>query len=134
MDTIIKQFCSLNALGKPLSASWVQIRHALKEIQQDYISLNDFLLLCQDFGINDEATARIVSQTLHNLGVLIHFQYDFGLDNLVILNHEWCLDAVFKVLNEKILQKNHGKFHQKALKEIWSREKYRDKQLELLQL
>lgn len=75
-----------------------------------------------------------LSNYLHDLGVCLHFQDDPILNNTVILKPKWGTDAVYKVLDNKQVINNSGKFTWQDLQNIWQEEQYATKQGELLQL
>lgn len=131
------QYClaSLGHVGEKLPAKWVNIRKRLESIDKNYISINDFYDICAEEEILEESQVRFISQYLHDLGVILHFQNDVLLDNIIILNPEWATHAVYKVLDsEKVIQQK-GSFNIKDLGLIWSDEKYpKDKHPELLNL
>ncbi len=71
---------------------------------------------------------------MHDLGVCLHFQDSPLLRNTVILKPEWGTDAVYKVLDDKQVINNLGRFTSEDLNNIWSDEQYTFKQAELLEL
>jgi hypothetical protein len=75
-----------------------------------------------------------LSDHLHNLGVILHFQKDWVLYHTVILKPEWGTDAVYKVLDNERVIANQGRFSQGDLENIWSSREYLGKHHELLQL
>jgi internalin A len=114
---------------------WVDIRNILEEqaINKDFISYNDYLQICERFGLTKER-ADFLSQFLNDLGVIIHHQKDMLLKQTVIINTEWGIDGVYKVLDSAVVIEKNGFFTKGIAETIWNDEKYKDKQAELLQL
>ena len=69
-----------------------------------------------------ERDANSLSEHLHELGVILHFQKDLFLRYMIILKPEWCTDAVYKVFNSETLRKQRGILHENDLVDIWKEE------------
>ena len=134
-DNIQYYLSTLNHVGEKLPSKWVNVRKTLESESKNYISLKDFFIICNDEGILEESQMRFVSQYLHDLGVILHFQNDINLDNIVILNPEWATHAVYKVLDSEKVIENKGSFDIKDLGKIWKDDLYpKEKHPELLNL
>ncbi|HAC62039.1 MAG TPA: GTPase, partial [Cyanothece sp. UBA12306] len=131
---------TLDHIGTTLPKTWTQIRHKLeailKEKQKNYISLNEYLAICQENGVNNQKDALQISQFLHDVGVILHFQdsLESPLYKTVILKPEWGTDAVYKVLDNPQVVENLGKFTTTDLANIWSDPEYGEMLPELLDL
>jgi internalin A len=75
-----------------------------------------------------------LAEFLHDLGVCLHFNKDALLKNVLILKPRWGTDAVYKVLDNKKVITEFGRFKKQELSEIWSAPEYSDMVDELLQL
>lgn len=134
-DNIQYYLSTLNHVGEKLPAKWVNVRNTLENESKNYISLKDFFKICNNEGILEESQIRFVSQYLHDLGVILHFQNDITLDNIVILNPEWATHAVYKVLDSEKVIENQGAFDIKDLGAIWKDSLYpKEKHPDLLNL
>ncbi|MGK7931113.1 MAG: COR domain-containing protein [Microcystaceae cyanobacterium] len=78
----------------------------------------------------------ILSQYLHDIGVILHFQDDIKspLYKTIILNPEWGTDAVYKILDNPTVKDKLGQFNDTNINQIWSDAQYNNMQGELLQL
>ncbi|MEZ5357378.1 MAG: COR domain-containing protein [Candidatus Zixiibacteriota bacterium] len=122
-------------VGKnPLPKKWVQIRIDLEKDNRDYISLTEYFDLCLKYKIKDRHKALFISQFLHDLGVLLHFQDNLILENTLILNTKWATEAVYYVLLDSSIAAKGGKFDNSDLARVWGDAHYAEKQGELLQL
>jgi internalin A len=110
------------------------VRETLENDTRNYISLDEYLSICQENGFDRLEDKLQLSGYLHDLGVCLHFQDDPLLKKTVILNPTWGTDAVYKVLDNPGVISNMGKFNRVDLKKIWNEEKYINMQDELLQL
>ncbi len=122
--------------GKSSRHTGNQVRDASAKIKSPYISWKQFKAVCikQEIPANDEQQMEIVAQTLHNLGNLLWYPQVFGMRNWVILNPQWCLDAMYKVLDSTPVDKAGGHFDRKFLEEMWHEESYAELTLQLEQL
>lgn len=111
-------------IGDPLPRLWIPIREALFERrrQQPHITFAAFADICScdrdGRSLSDEADQRLLSTYLHRLGVMLHYQDDLYLDDFVILRPQWAVDAVYSILKDKQVQKNHGRFTVEDLRKL----------------
>ena len=134
LSSIKYHLTKLPHLGSALPKTWKRVREALEQDERNYISLEEYLAICQGNGFTQLKDKLQLSGYLHDLGVCLHFQDSPLLRNTVILKPEWGTDAVYKVLDDKQVINNLGRFTTKDLDNIWSDEQYLFKQAELLEL
>jgi hypothetical protein len=133
--TSLKHYISnLPHVGTELPKTWVKVREALEQEQRSYISLDEYLQICQDNGFSRLKDKLQLSDYLHDLGVCLHFQKDELLMKTVILKPTWGTDAVYKVLRNPQVSQNLGKFTREDLATIWHEDKYVTMRPELLRL
>ncbi|WP_143288141.1 COR domain-containing protein, partial [Calothrix rhizosoleniae] len=125
---------SLSHIGSELPKTWVRVKETLESDPRDYISLEEYLEICQKNGFTQRQDKLQLSDYLHDLGVCLHFQDDPILNNTVILKPEWGTYAVYRVLDDTQVITNRGEFTWNELTNIWQEEKYAAKQGELLRL
>ena len=128
--------CGLPHVGDAVPKPWVKVREDVAELaqQQPYISDQDFWDLCAEHGIEDTLKQQDLSEYFHDLGVFLHFQEEVKLRQTVVLRNEWVTDAVYKVIDNETVKKNHGRFTLAQAYDIWHQDTYRGKQPELLAL
>jgi hypothetical protein len=133
--TEIKHYLSrLPHIGTALPKTWVKVREALENTPHNYISLDEYLVICQQHGFSQLKDKLQLSGYLHDLGVCLHFQDDPLLKKTVILKPHWGTAAVYRVLDNKTVVNNLGHFSRADLKHIWHEPEYIEMQDELLQL
>ena len=131
----IKHYISnLPHVGAGLPKTWVKVRETLEDDPRNYISFDEYLDICEQNNFTQLKDKLQLSGYLHDLGVCLHFQEDPLLKNTVILKTEWGTDAVYKVLDNKTVIRNLGRFTRADLANIWHEEKYANMHDELLQL
>jgi len=121
-------------IGSPLPKTWVKVREALEKDSHNHISLDEYLNICQQNGFTELKDNLQLSGYLHDLGVCLHFQEDPLLKKIVILKPKWGTDAAYKVLDNKTIIRNLGRFTRADLVAIWNQPEYMNMQDELLQL
>jgi len=126
--------CQLSHIGAPLPKTWVKVREALEKDPRNHISLDEYLDICQKNGFTELKDKLQLSGYLHDLGVYLHFPEDPLLKKTVILKPKWGTDAVYKVLDNKNVIRNLGRFTRTDLTNIWDAPEYANMQDELLQL
>ncbi len=135
--TSLKKIASeLPHIGNPLPKVWVDIRRdieALKIAGHNYISQDEYFEICKKH-YRREDSALTLSEFFHDIGVIIHFQDDIDLKDIVILNHEWITKGVYKVLDDRKVIENNGRFSLDDIKRIWANEEHRLKIRELVSL
>nr|WP_294897166.1 COR domain-containing protein [uncultured Pedobacter sp.] len=133
----LSEFASnLPHIGNPLPKVWVDIRREIEELKisgTNYITENEYFDICKKHYRKVES-ALFLSEYFHDLGVLLHFQDDIDLKDIVILNHEWITTGVYKILDDRIVIEQKGRFSNADIKRIWWSDEYRSKTRELLSL
>ena len=134
LKAITLYISNLPHIGTELPKTWVKVRKTLENDTRNYISLDEYLRICQENGFDRLEDKLQLSGYLHDLGVCLHFQDDPLLKKTVILKPTWGTDAVYKVLDNPVVIRSMGRFNRGHLAKIWNEEKYTNMQDELLQL
>jgi internalin A len=127
VDSIKREMEKLPHIGDTLPKSWVEIRNKLENLGENYISLSEYKKICQHYKLNSQQALHL-SRYFHDLGVILHFQDNEILNEIVFLKPEWATNAVYKVADTKKIQLSYGKFKFSDLGKIWStyeKENYR---------
>ena len=122
-------------IGTSLPKTWIKIRETLENDDHNHISLEEYLKICDQNGFKLKQKSvtdgrLILSQYLHDLGVILHFQekQTSPLYKTVILKPKWGTDAAYKVLDNKQIRQNRGKFTIADLQNIWQDAEYQNMQ------
>ena len=118
-----------------LSNHWVDVRSELEKLSNhmDYIDYLEYLRICEDNKL-DKERADFLSEYLNDLGVIIHHQKDLLLKKTVFLNTDWCVDGMYKVLDDENVFSKNGRFSNSDLESIWNEKRFENKQAELIRL
>jgi internalin A len=101
-----------------IPASWFALKQSLEQSADNYISYDDYKKLCVNHEITEQGSQSTLCGFLHDLGIVLNFRDDDRFDRLRetnVLNPEWVTNAVYKLLNNLELFKNHGVFAVKDL-------------------
>lgn len=131
----LKQYItSLPHIGSKVPARWIDVREALENINKNYISLDFYLSLCRENGIEKKEDAMTLSGFFHDIGVLLHFIGDDILEDTLFLKPQWITGAIFKIIDDPLLFKNNGYFTRQDAQAIWSDSQYNNLIGKLLQM
>lgn len=134
--TIIDRASKLPHIGTPLPKVWVDIRKELEKLKlkgKNYISEKEYLDLCRKYYRSEER-ALFLSEYFHDLGVLLHFQDDIDLKDILFLNHEWITKGVYRILDDKKVIDQKGRFTNEDITRVWDFDDYKFKMRELISL
>ena len=81
-------------IGSPIPTKWTMVRQTLEQSKQDYLTLDEYFHICDNYGLDSHQDKLVLSQYLHDMGIFLHFQNDLLLKNIIILNPIWVTDAI----------------------------------------
>ena len=117
-------------------SSWAAIRRVLTERRNEqYITLKEYFEICKNNDLPEKESALILSSVLHKVGDCLHYQKSELLKQFIILKNEWATEAVYKILDDKVVADHKcGFFNLLDLKRIWNSLEYEDMRPQLLEL
>lgn len=133
-NELIEITSNLPHIGTALPKVWVDIRIELEKLKQkglNYISQDQYLDICK-IHYRDQQGALFLSEYFHDLGVILHFQKDIDLKDTIFLDHEWVTKGVYKILDDKIVIEQKGRFTTDDICRIWNEADYKEKMPQLL--
>ncbi len=127
---------TLPHIGSILPKAWIDIRNSLQVLSQKnhYIDQNLYFDICGNCGVKEREKALYLSEYFHDIGVFLHFQDNPILKHIIILNPAWSTDAVYKILDNRAIIQEYGRFALETLSGIWDQYKINWVQGELLEL
>ena len=134
VQEIRQQTMKLSHVGSLVPAKWTVIRGELEHDTRHTITLQDYLKICEKHDIKDRKSAMLLSQYFNDIGVFLHFQNDAVLKNTIFLNPNWATNAVYKILDDQLLDEQQGRFTMADAELIWHEEEYEFLRDELLWL
>lgn len=109
-------------------ANWNEVRLELNRLgkTQNHIDSKEFEGICTKKSVTERQSRADLSQWLHDLGVILHFQEDPTLADFVVLNPQWAANAVYEIMRHEEVLKNQGRFDKKMLRDVWTSCKFND--------
>lgn len=108
----------------PLSRKWIAIKNQLEAINANYINYEDYLDICLNTGVTDTASQQTLITFLNELGTVIYLPHQNLLKNFVIINPNWIVNGVYRILSSNEIFQNNGFFDLKTLETIFDNSEY----------
>lgn len=118
---IISKIHDLPFIGKPLSATYVDIRDELNRIDKNFINFSDFIKICTDHGLTI-SEVETISKYFNRIGAITHFYDDDFLRERVYLNSDWLVKIIYKVLRDETVEKKKGRIDLCDFDHIWKKD------------
>ncbi len=117
---IKKHIVKLPHLNDYIPAKWKNIKNEIEKIQKNYISLDDYILICNENNVKKFNDQLSLLRLLHDLGVAFNFGDKDTPKETNILKPEWVTKGIYDILNSNLLFKRKGKLFRKELGNILS--------------
>lgn len=129
------QVGELEHLGRQtIPQRWVQVWKALENEGGGYISRRDYLDICREQGIEDPVHALQISEYLHDIRVILHFQHNKILRDTVILDPVWLMRVVYELLVDSQVNARGGSFGVGDIMRLCQDSSYNERQEQIIQL
>jgi signal recognition particle receptor subunit beta len=135
-DSIVYYMKKLPHIGSTLPKTWIRVRETLEQDERNHITLSEYFNICNENGFKQKKDALQLSEYLHDIGVILHFQDQIKspLCKTVIIRPTWATESVYKVLRSEKVKQNLGRFTDDDLEDIWQDDEYSSMRGELLDL
>ena len=117
---ISEQAAKLPQMGQRISTRWTTARDAVLALARTkpQISYEMFAEICaQNQVAGDEVDT--LAKLMHDLGLIIYYNEDEGLKNIVVLNPDWLTRAISYVLDDRETVDAGGVLDHRRLRAIW---------------
>jgi len=107
--------------------SWLYVKERLDSMRnnrsfKDYINYDLFREICDESGVNPNHQDTLINW-LHELGTVTYFP-DAALSETNVINPSWLTEAFYKIINDRIVADNYGRFSIADLPKILDVKKY----------
>jgi internalin A len=109
----------LPQMGQPWPANWSAVEEELSFINEHHITFERFEAICRLQGLNSPLDHSTLAETLHNLGIILNFQSDPVLRELVILRPNWITKAISYALTDRATSDRTGTLYHSDFPRIW---------------
>ncbi len=127
-NAIEQQIIQLPHIGKPVPSSWVRVRAALAERQKfdACISYEKFVEVCQTVDAKNfqkTSDVELLGRFFADLGIILWYHDKEYLKDWVILQPQWAMLAVYKIIDDVEVQKC-GIIRKNDFKRLWCEEEF----------
>lgn len=98
----------LEHLRDPFPDSWMTIKNRLADMQDNYISFEQYRRICQTDGEADISAQDSLAVHLHSLGIALNYKDDPRLRDTHVLNPHWVTNGIYTLLNARELANAKG--------------------------
>ena len=110
----------LPQMGQLLSPRWVAAREEVlaRGKTEPQIGYTQLATTCRRHGLSEPETSTL-AKLMHDLGLVIYYDQDEGLRDVVVLNPEWLTKAISYVLEDEATRHADGILDHTRLRAIW---------------
>ncbi len=119
-EGVAKEVARLPQMGQLISPRWIAARNdVLARAQTDpQIPYRLFADICRCHGVDGNEVTTL-AELMHDLGQIVYYGDDEGLQDFVVLDPEWLTKAISYILEDKLTQQSGGILDHARLAEIW---------------
>jgi hypothetical protein len=126
---IINQIQNLPHYGKGVPNSWIPIRNIISKKSETAacITFAEFREIC--INSNKNYFVKLIdiedcAKFFHLIGVLLWYYDNEELKDWVILQPEWAMNAVYKIIDDDEIQKRRGNIIDRDFHRLWNSDQY----------
>jgi internalin A len=96
--TLLTTVRKMESVTQPFPTLWFNVKERLADMRENYLPLCDYRRLCQREGVSDPGKQDSLAETLHTLGIILHYPDDPRLHDTTVLNPRWVTASVYALL------------------------------------
>lgn len=104
---IEKEIWDLELRKSELPLSWFHVKSYFEDMKDHYINGEQFRKKCQDKGVTNFESQDVLLHFLNDLGIVFYFE-KLKIHDTQVLNPLWLTEAVYRVLQSPISEKENG--------------------------
>ena len=114
---LTKELAASDHIRTQWALSWFNVKKRLENMSKPYIGFAEYRQMCAEENITGAEARKTLLDFLDNLGVALHFE-DLSLADTHVLDPKWLTNAVYKIINSKILSNCKGVLKLSLLEKI----------------
>lgn len=131
--SIINQVTGLPRYGRGVPSSWVLVRSLLRDEAEHTacISFDKYKEICKSvnsYSFKNSSDFTDCCKFLHDIGVVLWYSNIEELKSWVILQPEWAMNAVYKIIDDNEIQARRGNIIERDFGRLWNEDCYDGKQ------
>jgi internalin A len=131
-EAIFKETSDLDELRVNFPAEWFAVKDLLASSKENYLGFARYRELCAKNGVKDEKDQDLLARFLNQLGIVLNYKDDTRLKDTHVLNPHWVTQGIYKILNSKRLEENHGEIRLDDLSGILPEKEYPVKMVQFI--
>jgi internalin A len=131
-SAILKETSDLDELRVNFPAEWFAVKDLLASSKDNYLGFAQYRELCVQNGVNDKKDQDLLARFLNQLGIVLNYKDDPRLKDTHVLNPRWVTGGIYKILNSKQLEKNHGEIRLDDISDVLPKKTYPEKMLRFI--
>jgi small GTP-binding protein len=124
---LVEAIGTLKHLNEPVDEAWFAVKSRIENMRDNYISQDAFADIAAGEGITDGTDRATLLAYLRDLGSTVWFGDDPRLEDTNVINPVWLTQAVYTIINSKVLFSQGGKLDIRQLREVLDKESYGSK-------
>lgn len=132
---ILQEVNRLPELRTEFDAKWMSIKNQVTDLKakgRKRMTVEDYRRLCREWKEPEEKWQKWLLGFLHDLGVVVCFHEDRRLANDGLLDPQWVVDGIYKILNEPTLHGCDGQVDSAQVRDLLPRADYTDDDVRML--
>ena len=117
VEKLTMELSAIEHINMIWGSNWLNVKKRLEGMTDPFISIEKYRQMCAGEGIEREQERGLLLGFLNDLGVAIHFS-DSDLLDTHVLEPKWITNAVYKIINSKVLSDCKGILALSELEEI----------------
>ncbi|AYB33337.1 COR domain-containing protein [Chryseolinea soli] len=120
---IVSSLMNVKHLDTLWRKEWFLIKEGLQEANKNYISYDSFIAICVENKVVDPAEQSELLSFLSDLGIMLNYR-DLALQDTNVLNPHWITNAVYQIINSRLIIEAQGVLNFKSLSSILDKKNY----------
>jgi internalin A len=119
-QAIAESASRLPQMGQRISTRWVAAREAVlnRGADRPQIPYREFTDICAQHDVTGDQ-ASTLAKLMHDLGLVIYYDEDESLKDIVVVNPDWLTKAISYVLDDRVTVADGGILDHRRLTAIW---------------
>jgi internalin A len=119
-QAIAESASRLPQMGQRISTRWIAARAAIlnRGADRPQISYREFTDICAQYDVTGDQ-ASTLAKLMHDLGMVVYYDEDESLKDIVVVNPDWLTKAISYVLDDRATEAAGGILDHRRLTAIW---------------
>ncbi len=115
---IEQEVSNLESTQALIPAEWFAIKEIMIRSDKYFLTRDEYRHICREYGERSEEAQNTLARYLHDLGIILSFEDNPRLEEIVIGNPMWLMSGIYQVLDSVFLSRQHGQISLSELSEI----------------